>query len=131
MPLSALTLTNCILFIWNVLKIDLTKNLTNKGPQFLIGKLIYKCVAPAWFSMNRILAPLRNSIKKFTAEFFADLNWSLNQNWSSILMVLSYSRRPAFLINKLYFWMLALQVWEGIWSDRIYSWPVFAIPGVK
>ena len=111
------------------------KYITKKGLQSLIGKLIYihKCVAPARIFINRILGLLRESTNrnriKLTKEFFADLQWFVKflPHFNGVTIF----KRTVIPSQETLFLDACLTGMGGIWSNRVYSYPVFTIPGVK
>ena len=111
------------------------KYLTTKSYQSLLGKLIYihKCVIPARTFINRILALYReNSHKKrirLTADFMADIEWFITflPHFNGV----TFFKKVPISDNHTLHLDASLTGMGAVWSNRVYSTPVFQIPNFE
>ena len=111
------------------------KYLTKKSFQSLLGKLIYvhKCVAPARIFINRMLAVFRQNAHKkrikLTQEFFQDLSWFLE--FLPTFNGITYLVKTEVLGENYVYLDASLTGLGAIWNNRVYSTPIFVIPGFQ
>ena len=92
------------------------KYLTKKAFQSLLGKLIY--IHSAHKKKKRI---------KLTQEFFQDLVWFLE--FLPTFNGITYFNKTEVLSKNYVYLDASLTGLGAIWNDRVYSTPIFAIPG--
>ena len=108
------------------------KYLSRQKFQSLLGKLLYihKCVHPARIFINRILHLFRTNAGKkrikLTPEFFLDIKWFQkflpDFNGITLFHKLSLPHQDTLHLDA------CLTGLGGIWSSRVYSSPILAIP---
>ena len=109
------------------------KYLSRQKFQSILGKLLYihKCVHPARIFINRILHLFRNSSGKkrikLTLEFFLDMKWS--QKFLPNFNGITFFDKPTMQHQDTLHLNASLTGLGGIWSNRVYSSPILAIPG--
>ena len=115
------------------LQVATKKYLTKRAFQSLLGKLIYvhKCVVPARIFINRMLVLFRENAHKkrikLTQEFFQDLAWFLE--FLPTFNGITYFKKSEALIENCVYLDASLTGLGAIWKGRVYSTPIFAIPG--
>ena len=108
------------------------KYLYKKSYQSLLGKLIYihKCVLPARTFINHILVLFRqNSHKKriqLTADFMADSDWFIT--FLPLFSGITFFKKAPISANHSLYLDASLTGMGAVWSNRVYSTPVFEIP---
>ena len=108
------------------------KYLTKKSYQSLLGKLIYihKCVVLARTFINHILALFRQNCHKkrirLTAEFMADIHWFLT--FLPYFNGVTFFNKAPILHNHTLHLDASLTGMAAVWSNRVYSTPIFQIP---
>ena len=111
------------------------KYLTKKCFQSLLGKLIYihKCVAPARIFINWMLAMFRENTHKkrikLTKEFFQDLTWFLK--FLPTFKGITYLVKTEVLGKNHVYLDASMTGLGAIWNNRVYSTPIFSIPGFQ
>ena len=101
--------------------------------QSLLSKLLYihKCVHPARIVINRILHLFRTSSGKkrikLTPEFFLDMRWF--QKFLPKFNGITFFNKPTMQQQDILHLNASLTGLGGIWSNRVYSSPILAIPG--
>ena len=109
------------------------KYLNRQKFQSLLGKLLYihKCVDPARIFVNRILHLFRSSPGKrrikLSPDFFLDIKWF--QKFVPDFNAIIFVDKPNLPYQDSLHLDSSLTGLGGIWSNRVYTSPIVAIPG--